>query len=155
MTLLKTYNQNNIVSGRQSGFTLIEMLVTLGLAGIILLIGLPMGFDAYQRYAFASDKSIFINALQKARIRAASNVAQTEHGIKIGDDRYIIFRGPSYVGSTTDEIINKNANLTISGTSEIVFSQLSGDSSFNGELVISDSFRTAKINTNSEGGISW
>src|SRR3989344_5574651 len=63
------------------------------------------------------------------------------------------YRSSSF--QSEDEILTGNPSFTFSGPTEIVFTQLSGESTANGNLIITNGIKTATISFNSEGLIDW
>src|SRR5439155_93802 len=84
-------------SNSENGFTLIEIMIAVGILAIIATLGLFVSFDFYKGYAFRSEKSIVVSTLQKARDESLSNINQTRHGVHFGASplQYIIFECPS------------------------------------------------------------
>mgnify|MGYP003393241446 CR=1 FL=1 len=147
------------------GFTLIEILVVLGIITIIGSISIIMGVDDYRRQLFRSDRDVLITALQHARAQSVSNICLGDgcdngkpHGVYISDDEYIMFQGESYATRDTDvdAVIDADSDIEQSGISEVVFEQLSGDVSSPGDIVLTDSLgRVSTTTVGSEGQIFW
>ncbi len=146
------------------GFTLIEVIVVLAI--ITMIIGATLIFDinSFRGEAFRGERNNLVVALQTARADALNNVNQSKHGVKInpsGFSGYVIFEGNSFGSSTPSlrEEIATSYPVTISSSSpdEIIFTQLSGDANFDGEVVLIDEERnaTTSIVINHEGKIGW
>jgi prepilin-type N-terminal cleavage/methylation domain-containing protein len=152
---------------KNKGFTLMEMLVVIGIVAMFAVMSLFLDMNNYRGDAFRSEQSVLGMALQTARADALNNINQKRHGVAIhpsGYDGYIIFEGNSYteVGrDTTKDIEIKssyNVTFTLTSPTEIVFDQLSGNIIAGaGDITFIDSQRnmTAVISTNYEGKISW
>lgn len=148
-----------------SGFTLIEILVVLGIITIIGSISIIMGVDDYRRQLFRSDRDLLVTALQHARAQSVSSICLGSgctggkpHGVYIGADEYVMFQGASYAtrDSDVDAVIEADSNITQSGISEVVFEQLSGDVLTPGDIVLTDSLgRVSTTTVGSEGQIFW
>ena len=137
-----------------AGFTMIEVLVVLTIFGALMLMGLFFDLSFYRGTSFATDVDAFASVLQRARARAVNNINGSAHGVYIDTDSYILFQGSTYAGSTNHEPISKNPGLNFSGASEVVFTQLSGGSNFEGDIIISGFGKTATISLNYEGLIN-
>jgi len=139
------------------GFTLIEILIVVGILSILVGLGLFIGNDFYRGYNLRLERSVMVSALQKARNQSMSNIGQSNHGVYLTNDGFTIFQGPSYAGRSTssDQIILSNLSVTHSGLNEIVFSQLSGQSNASGTITLNNGISSTTINVNYEGAISW
>lgn len=148
-----------------AGFTLMEVLIVMGIVGIFMAASLFMDMSSYRGDAFRSEEDSLATSLQTARADALNNINQQKHGVAIhpgGYDGYVIFEGETYATRDVshDEDIKASYNVTFSPAtpSEVVFEQLSGNIiSGAGDITLMDSSRnmTATISTNYEGKISW
>lgn len=145
-----------------AGFTLIEVLVVLGI--ITMIIGATLMFDvnSFRGEAFRGERNTLVVALQTARADALNNINQQKHGVKINPGTfkgYVIFEGDTYASSDAvlrDEIPSLyTIELEPGSPDEVVFSQLSGNASYDGEIVLKDPERnmTTNIVINHEGKI--
>lgn len=171
MELPKTYNRNyavtNISNKTRAGFTLIEIIISVGLLAILGGLGLVMSMDSYRGHAFRNERDIIVSALQKARSQSISNMCQGDctggqpHGVYLEDNQYVIFQGENYEtrASQYDEVIIAQTGTTkIEGPlRSVVFSQLSGQVAPSGIITISDKTgqHSSDIYVNSEGLITW
>src|SRR3989344_4444854 len=84
------------------GFTLIEMLVVLGMIAIILSLTPLLDFGALGAQTFHSDRDALVALLQHARGEAVSNICRGNcsdgkpHGVKIENDKFIMFQGGGF-----------------------------------------------------------
>ena len=146
------------------GFTLIEILVVLGIITIVGSMSMIMGVDDYRRQLFRSDRDVLITALQHARSQAVSSICLgtgctggKPHGVYIGPDSYVMFQGTSYAtrDMDVDIVIDADGSTLQGGISEVVFEQLSGDALLNGDIMLTNGERTSVITVGSEGQIIW
>ena len=124
------------ISIRNRGFSLIELLVIMGLISLVAGFGLIVSMDDYRGYNFRSERDVVVSTLQKARSQAVSNMCYgsgctdgKQHGVYFGTPgHYIIFQGASYTAGdpTNEDIAAKNAAASVSGITSVVFTQLSG-----------------------------
>jgi Tfp pilus assembly protein FimT len=150
----------------EAGFSLIEILVVMGMLTIIGALGLFMSMDSYRSYAFRNERNIVVSALQRARSQAVSNVCMgatctdgKPHGVHVVTGQYVIFQGASYATRDAgyDQVINANTpNVSISGLSEVVFAQLSGEVATPGSITVGDNVgHSSVITINSVGQVVW
>lgn len=149
----------------QRGFTLIEMLIVIGI--ILVIAGAPLFIDltSYRADAFRAERAAIVTALQKARADALNNIDQEPHGVAFfpadHPKSYVVFEGDTYAVSdpVKREVFDENYPVAFGATSpdEVVFSQLDGSAGFSGDIAVVDSQRgiTAAITVNHEGAISW
>ncbi len=147
------------------GISLIEIMVVIGLFAIIASFSVFIGIDDYRRTVSKNDVEVVMRMLSKARSQAINNVCLgnpcTEgrpHGFHIEKDSYTIFQGNTYNPSDPlNEVVGAEGGIVnISGISDVVFSQLSGDVSSSGSIILNDqNGRIYRIDINSEGRISF
>ena len=147
----------NIQNSSSNGFTFVEILVVMAIITFMAGIGFFLSSDVFRSSSFSSDTDSLGIALQRARSQAINNIDEKPHGIKITGGDYIIFEGISYASRDTskDETIKGNSTFTFTGPTEVVFTQLSGQCSLCGDIVINDGSRTATILLNFEGRIDF
>lgn len=140
-----------------SGFTLIEVMVVLGLLALMAALGMFVSFDYYRSYQYRAELNTLGSMLQKARAQAQSNVNESPHGVEILANAYVIFQGPFYAARevSLDESFTANGLVSHSGMSEVVFAQLTGEASASSTITLTDGTRTSLISINNEGRIDW
>lgn len=158
MVLHKTYRHNWSDS---PGFTLMEVLLVLALLSIIASATLFFSSSYYQSKSFMSERDTLISAFTAARTHAMSNKYGVVHGVAInppGFVGYVVFAGNDFTSSdlsTQTKFASSYAvSFDVSTPEEIIFSQLSGDSSFVGDIKLFDVSRanaSTSILINSEG----
>lgn len=143
------------------GFTLIEIIVTLGIMLTVLSLGTLMSLDAYRGYAFRSERSLLVSALLRARAEAMNNMGASAHGVCYasvsGTYYYLTFGGtvcdPS---SPTNDRMQANSAISVTGnpSTTVVFTQLSGTTT-DTTMHLSDGVHAADIIINHEGTVTW
>lgn len=147
------------------GFTLVEILVVIGLLVIVGGLSLITSMEDYRGYGFRGERDTLITLLHKARSQAINNICigacsnGKPHGVHLEPGRYIIFQGSGYAAADHDAAVDETTparNLTISVTGpDVVFSALAATST-PATLTISDgSGHTSIITIGSEGQILW
>src|ERR1044072_4262622 len=83
------------ISIRNRGFTLIEILITIGLIGLIAALGLFISLNFYKNYSFRSERNVIVSILQKARSQSMDNIDEQRHGVHFfingGKLTYLLF----------------------------------------------------------------
>ena len=167
MKLLKTYQNNSgenlsntTFSIRKSvaGFTLIEILVVTAILTTIAGFGMFMGMESYRNYLVNSERDLIAGLLAKTRNDSVNNVNQAPHGLRIDSASYTLFEGDDYSDDPASyEVIGGNAGIDITPSTpfDVIFEQLSGNTTFNGDIDLSFSGRTVRISVNNQGRIDW
>ncbi len=148
------------------GFTLIEIVIVIALAGILMGLGLMLSMDVYRGTLFRSSRDVLVNTLTVARSRAMANMYQSAHGVCYDAPNFVVFRGTSYdASSPTNETLEANPSVTLSSTGDfftcgtgtgIVFSQLAGTTSNTGVITVhGEGHSDETVSVNSLGTIVW
>lgn len=131
---------------------MIELLVVMGIFGILFSIGAPVGWDFYLNYQLDSETQLLTSVLQYARNLSLVNYNEADHGIYVSSANLVIFQGSSYAGRTAsqDKTFPRVSAITISGATELVFSNLSGQTAST-TFSITDGRKTKYVYVNPEG----
>ncbi len=143
-----------------NGFTLIEILILLGLFAILASIGLIMGVDSIGRSTVHNERDTVVLLLQGARARALANVHESAQGVRLTPSSIILYEGASYPGANARTVERNNGIvITDSGsntTFDIIFAQLSGSVGVGaGTVTFSDGAKTSTLDINGEGRLEW
>lgn len=173
----KKIKRNKSLSLR-SGFTLVEILVVIGILAIIASFGLYFSMDSFQGSSYRDELDLMTSSIQHARAQSMNNVCfgsscidGKPHGVHfyqsgdINDDKYVIFQGTSFdVDDEINQVIkfdNKTVYVDSASPIDIVFNRLSGDlilsgSETNKSIILKDGMgHSTTIEVNSEGRIDW
>jgi prepilin-type N-terminal cleavage/methylation domain-containing protein len=142
------------------GFTLVEILIVIGLISFFGVMGVIVGIDTYQRYIFRSDVDKVVALLQKARSSAVNNVNKQKYGVYLGDtSNFILFRGTSYNPSDTFNYKVERSRIATSTNTctggQVIFDQLTGNIPANCEIVIAERNKVSTTTINMQGGINY
>ena len=141
----------------KKGFTLIEILVVMGIFTIFLSGGLFLNTNSFRSYYFDAEEKMLVSLIRAARSRAISNINHTSHGVFVSAQSFVLFQGESYEGnSPTDEDFPRNKSIQIENTftkSTIIFENLTGNPGQIGEIRIFDGQRESVIKIELEGRI--
>jgi type II secretory pathway pseudopilin PulG len=110
------------------GFTIIELLMTIGLVFLFAILTLPIGIDFYKNQMVRDLTKELESSLRNVQAAALTNRGDSNAGIKIKSGEYIIFEGNSYQGRrpALDIIRPYPGGVEISGLSEVVFQKETG-----------------------------
>lgn len=159
------------------GFTLIEILVVMGILVIVAGFGLFVSMDSFRGYSFHSERDSLISILQKARSQAVNNMcfgasactSGKAHGVHIavqgGVLTYTVFQGNTYnAADTLNEVIPARyaaVAVGVGGFTDITFSPLAATTTPTPitartlHLYDSAGKDSSDISINAEGQILW
>ena len=139
-------------------FTLIEILLVLGILAILISLTLPLSLSFYKSQQLDSHTQDLIQVLRMAQLKAMTAEADSSFGIYFDEDqkKYTLFRGDFFDPEAPDneefdlpQIISINASF-----SEIIFSKLEGKPNVFGNIVLDSNGESQIININKLGRIS-
>lgn len=136
--------------------SLIEIIIVIAILVMMIGFGAVFSSDFYKGYIFRAQQKLLVSALQKARSQAFSNLEQTSRGVRVENDRYVIFPGSAYDPTNPQNLlIPTDGVITHAGLQEIVFAPLTGEISSAGNIVLTFEGRSATVSLNQEGRIDW
>lgn len=145
------------ISGPAKGFTVIEIAIVIGILAIIFAVGTPVALDFYYNYQLNSERDNFITILKQARNLSLANQGETDHGVYINTDKFVLFYGPSFAGRDQSKDLNfvySAAVIVAASSPEILFAGLSARSA---STTVSFNYgaQTNYVYVNQEGNIDW
>lgn len=140
----------------KKGFTILEIMLIIGILVIIFSLGLPITFDFYKNYQLQAEGDKFISLLEMTRNSSMVNLNQFPHGIYWDNDNFIIFEGSSFAtrNQSQDQNFPRAKTISISGPNEIIFNSLSGQIT-SSTFVFNNGDKSFNIYVNQEGQINW
>ena len=152
------------------GFTLIEILVVIGILGMMLAVGLVMNMQNYSAFARHSEHDVLVSILGSARSRAMAHSYEVPWGVCFDDaaKQYVLFRGETYsAAATTNEPLPASAGIVVSGMplcssgTGVVFAALTGNlvpqlmpTTSEITIVLTQNTETSTITINNAGRIN-
>lgn len=139
------------------GFTFIEIVIVLGILGVMLAIGLPISLEVYRNYLLTAEVRNLLSILRRAENLVFANVGGSNHGVALQSDKFVLFQGPAYTLRLPayDEEYLRAPSVTVTGFSEIVFAPLSGKPNATATIVFTNGLRSETLDINAEGTIIW
>ncbi len=140
----------------KKGFTLIEILIVLGLLIFITSLGLFISLDTITRSSVYEERDFLVSLLWDTRAQALANVHEKPHGIFITDTEYILFEGAAYDASAAGNVhLSHHSGTTLGGDTTIIFAQLTGSLAGDRTITLAQDTITAHIDINAMGRIEW
>jgi len=151
---------------KNSGLTMIEIMVVIGLFAVLISLGLLMSMDVWRGASVQSEQDVLLSLLYKARSRAVANINEHDHGLYIDEDnmKYVIFEGSSYAGALSTTSFDMSGQFSFedgslgdtcdSDSCEVVFLARTGETDGESFRMTGQS-KTREFKINEEGGIEW
>jgi prepilin-type N-terminal cleavage/methylation domain-containing protein len=136
------------------GFTFLELLIVISIISILLILTVPLGVDFYRNQQLDSVTQELLQNLRRAHLNAMSQ-SDYSFGIWFGSEEYKIFRGDSEENGENEEFFDIPGEISFNSPDEIVFSKLTGNPSFTGDIYITNGISTTTVNINSLGRLAY
>jgi prepilin-type N-terminal cleavage/methylation domain-containing protein len=140
-------------------FSLIEVLVVLGVFAAVAAFSLFMGIDAIARGSALSERDTLVSLLTSARTAGLANINERPHGVRIDATHFTRFEGVSYDSfPSTRKSVPRNAAVSVSGPAlpvDIVFSQLAATTTGYATITLTEAPASYTVDINSMGRIEW
>ncbi len=140
-----------------SGFSLLEVVLSIGVLVLIFSVSAPFYLRFQRRTELDHAVQTTVHALKRAQTLAQAVEGDTTWGVFLQSGSVILFQGSSYASRviSSDEIAQIPMNITISGTTEIVFAKLSGNLVLGSITTLSNSYDTRTITLSTKGVPSY
>ena len=138
---------------RSSGFTLLELIVTVAIFSILITLGFFMSFETFRGASHRSEVDVIVSLFQKARSRAMNNIEQSTWGVCYIAPNYVLLKGlvACDVAYVVDTVKASDFNTMFP---VVIFLQLSG-STDETTVEVKQNARTSTISINEAGTIIW
>lgn len=142
---------------KEKGFTLVELILVIGIFALLIIISSPFGINFYQTRQLDVHLNGIVQALRRTQLKSMSIDSDSSFGVYIDYNKYVLFKGASFAtrDALYDEVFDLPENLSITGLSEIVFSKLKGVPSDIGTITLTIDNRSEAININEVGRINY
>ena len=146
------------------GVTLIEILMVVAIMTLVGGTAAFIGLDSFRGFLFRSDRDVLVTLLQHVRAEAMGNICRgtncthgESQGIEIMPDAFLLFQGGEYVSRDTslDLRIDANPLLNHTGTTEIIFTPVSGTTTGGAITFTSPDGHESVVTVDTEGQIAW
>ncbi len=141
----------------KKGFTLIEILLVVVLISVITAFSVPVFSSLVGSTELNESVDKVAHSLRRAQLLAESKSEDSAWGVYIDTDKVVVFAGSDYVTRdvSLDEEYMFNEQINVSGLTEVVFSELSGEPDVTGTINLANTFGSETISLNSEGAVIY
>ena len=139
---------------KKKGFTLIEILIVIGLLGILFVfISAPL-MSFYRKVVFQGTTENIMTMLDEARKSTLSSYNSSQYGVHFTPTTTTLFIGSSYSSADpTNDVYELNNSVEISGItlneggSEVVFERITGETDQYGSITITSLISSTSVKT--------
>jgi len=145
---------------RQRGFTLLEVLLSIVVIGILVAVGVPVLSRTQTKNDLDAATTILVQSLRRAEILSQSVDGDSGWGVKIQSGAIALFKGASYgVRDTTrDEVFFMPTTITATGLTEIPMAKFTGYPIATGSVVLTNTaapLDSATVTINTRGMVNY
>ena len=135
------------------GFTLLEVLVVIGLFAVAAGLVLSIGSHSHSGFNAEDDIDLVLATLQKARSQSMNGVCigigcvgAVAHGVQVDPHALVLFQGSTYdAADTANEYIQTESAATNLSGNTIIFMPLSGQTNATSTITIFDNHSIAAV----------
>lgn len=123
---------------KAKGFTLIEMLLSVALLGLLAGFFSPIYFSIQARNDLDVAANIIAQSLRRAQTLSRAMEGDSSWGVYVQSGKISIFSGVSFSGrdASFDEDFDISNGVTFSGVQEVVFDRNSGEPAMTGTMTL-------------------
>lgn len=139
-------------------FTLVEILLVIGLLGVVTLMGLPLINGVVYQNDIDNASVVIVSTIRQAENNSRNGIEDSVWGVRLEFPNVILFKGGTYAtrDSAYDTSYSLNSRLTLSGLTEITFSKMYAIPSVTGNIMVTNSNgNTSTININAKGTLFY
>lgn len=129
------------------GFTLVEMLIVLGVITLITTATIEMYGSARSAGDARHAAYVYTDAIKEASLNARSLVGDSSWGVRIAEPEITVFAGSSYASRDTDFdiVYDMPGSVVVSGFGDVIFERMSGMPSSFGTTTFSNAVASTSI----------
>lgn len=139
----------------EKGFTLVEILLTVAMLAILATLTIPLGLNFLKGQQLEGSTQEVIQTLRRAQLKSMSMEGDSNFGLYLTNDNYILFKGDVYTpGDPYNEVFSFPEALTVSGLAQVVFTKVEGLANNTGNIILTIDNTSRTIEVNNFGKIS-
>lgn len=140
------------------GFTLIEIMLTLALFGIVAGITIPVHQSFQNKNDLDIAATMLAQSMRRAQVLSQASDSDTTWGVYVATSTIAVFQGASYAArdSSYDEVFEMVDSINVSGVQTVVFSKFYGEPNTTGTTTLTSvNNDTRQIYINSKAMVQY
>jgi len=123
---------------RQRGFSLPEVLIAISIVGGLSALSFVAFSSFSKRDALSSSTKAIVLTLRDARTKTMASVGDSRYGVSFSSDRYTLFKGDSFSGSSPSNQVSLLSSLVRASSSrqDFIFERVTGNVSSSGTIEV-------------------
>lgn len=140
-----------------AGFTLLEMILVMGIITIIMAVSVPLYASLSNRNQLQVSASLLAQDLYQAQVNSRAQLNDSAWGVAVNGQTITLFQGNSYVSRNTTQDVNYvvPSAIQMSGASQTVYSRLYGLPTTTANFSLSGAGQTIPVAVNSKGMVEY
>lgn len=142
---------------RQHGFTLVEILLSVGILAALAGLSLPVYMSFVARNDLAVSAQDLASLVRRAELYSRSGHDDSAWSVHFASGSAVLYKGSDYAGRDTahDETMPIPATVTVAGLGTVTFAKLTGQPSTTGAVTLSTATNTRILTLNGKGAVSY
>lgn len=140
------------------GFTLVEILLALGILGLMLAVAQP-SYSLFLATMGAQDAEVvYVQTLRRAQLLSEAGKGDSAWGVRISTSSILLYKGSGYASRDTayDEAFTSATQFSVFGLTDVVFTKFTGFPNAAGTTTITTPGTSpAYVAINAKGTISY
>lgn len=140
-----------------AGFTIVELMIVIGILVVIAATASPLFGNLNNNSQLDAARDILVQDLYQAQTFSRNRSRDTSWGVAVNGQVITLFSGTSYAARDTasDIVYTVPSAITLSGSSQIVYSKLYGLPTTTGSFGFTTKGKTATVTINSKGMVEY
>jgi type II secretory pathway pseudopilin PulG len=136
---------------------LLEVLLSVGVIGILAGISLPIVIDAQRRNDLDTAVQLLVSGLRRSQQLSRGSEGDSQWGIRLLSGQIVVFKGSSYAARDPgfDETSAISSAITPGGLNEVVFNKVDGNPASTGSITLTLGSETRSIALNAKGTVLY
>ena len=153
---------NKGLEKREKGFTLLEVLIVVGILALLVTLSAKPLLSFYRNIRFQGAVENVLTMLDEARKSTLSSYNSSQYGVHFETNRTVLFRGDTFTEPNPEndeyifsDIIEISSSTFSGGGDDVVFERITGETANGGvlEIVLLTASSTRKIITIHTSGL--